>query len=155
MRIGIQGWGSEGDLRPLIALAARLRARGHATRLVLTPVDGKDYAPLCTATGVPLQVIPESTAFSLERLVRDGGSADFTKVLRAVLDLGFTPFVDAMHAAALDLCAASDVVVGGSSSWYVKAAAIASNVPYVAVDYYPAWSRRASRRRTGSPTGAP
>ena len=42
LRVGIQGWGSEGDLRPLLALAARLRAEGHAPRVALTPVDGKD-----------------------------------------------------------------------------------------------------------------
>jgi UDP:flavonoid glycosyltransferase YjiC (YdhE family) len=37
MRVGLQGWGSEGDLRPLIALAARLRRSGHEARVVLTP----------------------------------------------------------------------------------------------------------------------
>jgi UDP:flavonoid glycosyltransferase YjiC (YdhE family) len=31
----------------------------------------------------------------------------------------------------------SDVVVGGSSSWYVKAAALKFGVPFVSVDYYP------------------
>jgi hypothetical protein len=38
LRIGIQGWGSEGDIRPLIALAARLRQEGHDSRRVLTQV---------------------------------------------------------------------------------------------------------------------
>ncbi len=61
MRVGIQGWGSEGDLRPLVALAARLRSEGHWPRLVLTSVEGKDYAQLCRALDVPLRVVPSTT----------------------------------------------------------------------------------------------
>jgi sterol 3beta-glucosyltransferase len=60
MRVGVQGWGSEGDLRPLLALAARLRAEGHSAQLVLTAIDGNDYAPSCRALGVPLQCVPAS-----------------------------------------------------------------------------------------------
>jgi sterol 3beta-glucosyltransferase len=137
MRVGIQGWGSEGDLRPLVALAARLRSEGHSPRLVLTSVDGKDYVHLCRALDVPLRVVPEKMEFSLERLALSATSADPSKLLRAVLDLGFSPHVEAMYQAALDLCRTSDVVVGGSSSFCVKAAALKTGIPYVAVDYYP------------------
>ena len=117
MRVGIQGWGSEGDLRPLVALAARLCSEGHLPRLVLTSVDGKDYVQLCRALDVPLRVVPEKMEFSLEGLALDATSADPSKLLRAVLDLGFSPYVEAMYQAALDLCRTSDVVVGGSSSF--------------------------------------
>src|SRR5579883_1521288 len=137
MRVGIQGWGSEGDVRPLVALAARLRQEGHAPSLVLTPIDGRDYRPQCRSLGVPLEVVPESMAFSLEALVEAAKSSDPSKLSRAVLDLGFTPHVEAMYRAALGLCERSDVVVGGSSSWYVKAAALTTGRPFVVVDYYP------------------
>ena len=137
MRVGIQGWGSEGDLRPLVALAARLCSEGHLPRLVLTSVDGKDYVQLCRALDLPLRVVPEKMEFSLERLALDATSADPSKLLRAVLDLGFSPYVEAMYQAALDLCRTSDVVVGGSSSFCVKAAALKTGIPFVAVDYYP------------------
>jgi len=30
MRIGLQTWGSEGDIRPLLALAGGLQSAGHA-----------------------------------------------------------------------------------------------------------------------------
>jgi sterol 3beta-glucosyltransferase len=137
MRIGIQGWGSEGDLRPLVALAARLRREGHAPRLVLTPIDGKDYAPLCRALGVPLSVVPEHVPVTVQQLVRDAKSANPMKLMAAVLELTFFPHLEAMYAAALDLCAASDVVVGGSAAWVVKAAALHAGVPFAAVHYYP------------------
>ena len=137
MRIGIQGWGSEGDLRPLVALAARLRREGLAPRLVLTPIDGRDYGPLCRSLDVPLKVVPERMAVTLPELVRAAKSSDPTKLSRAVLELTFFPYLEAMYAAAVECCASCDVVVGGSSAWYVKAAALHARVPFVAVHYYP------------------
>jgi hypothetical protein len=89
VRIGIQGWGSEGDLRPLIALAGRLRAAGHSPRLVLTPVDGKDYGPLCASLDVPLVMVPERMAITVQELLRDAKSSNPTKLMTAVLDLTF------------------------------------------------------------------
>ncbi len=137
MRVGLQGWGSEGDLRPLIALAARLRRRGHEARLVLTPIDGKDYGPLCESLDLGLKVVPERMAVTLQELVRDAKSANPTKLSRAVLDLTFDPHVEAMYAAALHLCARSDVVVGGSPSWPVKAASLQAKVPFAVLDFTP------------------
>ncbi len=137
MRVGLQGWGSEGDLRPLIALAARIRKSGHEARLVLTPVDGKDYRPLCESLDVALKVVPERMAVTLQQLVRDAKSADPTKLSMAVLDLTFSPHIEAMYAASLELCASSDVVVGGSSSWQLKAASLKAKVPFVALDFLP------------------
>jgi UDP:flavonoid glycosyltransferase YjiC (YdhE family) len=137
MRVGIQGWGSEGDVRPLIALAARLRQEGHDSRLVLTPIDRRDYREECRGLGVPLEVVPESMGFSLEALVQGAQSSDPSKLSRAVLELGFTPHVEAMYSAAIELCERSDVIVGGSSSMCVKAAALKVGIPFVQVDYYP------------------
>jgi hypothetical protein len=137
MRVGLQGWGSEGDLRPLIALAARLRRSGHEANLVLTPVDGKDYRPLCESLDVALKVVPERMAVTLQQLVRDAKSKNPTKLSNAVLDLTFYPYIEAMYAASLDLCASSDVVVGGSSCWQLKAASLNAKVPFVALDFVP------------------
>jgi sterol 3beta-glucosyltransferase len=43
MNIGIQTFGSEGDVRPLIALAQGVRQRGHTVRVVVSSIDNKDY----------------------------------------------------------------------------------------------------------------
>ncbi len=137
LRIGIQGWGSEGDLRPLVALAARLRAEGHAPRLVLTVVDGKDYGPLCQSLGVPLALVPERMAVTIQDLVRDATSPDPTKLLTAVLERTFTPYLEAMYAAALELCATCDVVIGGSATWCVKAATVKTGARFAAIHFYP------------------
>ena len=137
MRVGLQGWGSEGDLRPLVALAARLRKSGHEARVVVTPIDGTDYAPLCESLGVGLRAVPERMPVTLQQLVRDAASADPTKLMSAILDRTFYPHLEAMYAASLDLCASSDVVVGGTSCWQLKAASLHAKVPYVALDFVP------------------
>lgn len=138
MRVGIQGWGSEGDLRPLVALAGRLRAAGHEARLALTPIDGKDYAPICESLGVTLATVPEHMPLTLQELVREAGSANPTKLINKVLALTFDPHVGAMYDAALELCASSDVVVAGSSSWPLKAASLKTRRRFAVVDYMPA-----------------
>ena len=43
MKIGIQTWGSQGDINPFIALAAGLSQAGHHVTLAITCADRKDY----------------------------------------------------------------------------------------------------------------
>jgi UDP:flavonoid glycosyltransferase YjiC (YdhE family) len=137
MRVGLQGWGSEGDNRPLIALAAALRQKGHQVRLVLTNVDGADYAPLCRMLDVPLEVVPETMGFSLPAVAADADSLDPMKLSRQMLEQALYPHLDAMYEAALDLCSRSDLVVWNYVAWYVKAAAQKTGVRDVAVHYVP------------------
>jgi len=43
MKIGIQTWGTEGDVRPFIALAGGLSAAGHEVTLAVTEIRNKRY----------------------------------------------------------------------------------------------------------------
>ena len=43
VRIGIQTWGSEGDIRPFVALGAALAQRGHAVELLYTEIGERRY----------------------------------------------------------------------------------------------------------------
>lgn len=58
MNIGLQTWGSDGDIRPFAALAGALAERGHRVTLAVTSVDGKDYQPLARALGFTLIATP-------------------------------------------------------------------------------------------------
>jgi len=152
MRVGIQGWGSEGDLRPLIALAARLHRHSHDVRLILSPVDGMNYRPLCARLEVPLQVVPERMPHTLRDICQASRNPDPTKVSRTLIDLAFMPHLEAMYEAALTLSATSDVMVGLFSSWYVKASCLATRTPFVSVHYYP---RIIPSRELPPPVGFP
>jgi UDP:flavonoid glycosyltransferase YjiC (YdhE family) len=137
MRVGIQGWGSEGDLRPLVALAARLHREGHSASLVVTPVDGKDYRPLCDALGISLTTVPDRVEITVQQIAQEAKSANPTKLITKVLALTFDPYVEPTYEAARDLCARSDVVVAGPSCWTLKAASLATRTPHAIIDYVP------------------
>jgi len=47
MKIGIQTWGSNGDVRPLLALADGLQKAGHQVTLVVSSIDNQSYATIC------------------------------------------------------------------------------------------------------------
>ncbi len=137
MRIGIAGWGSEGDLRPLVALASRARKEGHEVGLVLSPVDQTDWAAVCRGQGLEVRLVPERVERSLEAICAAAKSADPTKVSLALLEQAFFPYLEAMYEASLELCGRSDLVVGLFSSWYVKAACLKKGTPFACVHYYP------------------
>ena len=48
MKIGIQTWGSDGDILPHLALGNGLRAAGHEVTVAYTSVDNKDYSDVCS-----------------------------------------------------------------------------------------------------------
>ena len=52
MRIGMQTWGSDGDIRPMLALGGGLVKRGHRVRIAVGSVDGKDYTALSDRLGI-------------------------------------------------------------------------------------------------------
>ena len=52
MKIGIQTWGSDGDIRPFIALSEGLQAAGHNVTLVITSIDSDRFVNLGSRNGV-------------------------------------------------------------------------------------------------------
>ena len=51
MKIGIQTWGSEGDIRPFVALGAALARRGHAVELLYTEIGERRYEDVAASLG--------------------------------------------------------------------------------------------------------
>jgi UDP:flavonoid glycosyltransferase YjiC (YdhE family) len=57
MKIGMQTWGSHGDIRPFLALAEGLQAAGNEVYLVITCVDSAAYEAIESAHGVRITVL--------------------------------------------------------------------------------------------------
>jgi sterol 3beta-glucosyltransferase len=115
MKIGMQTWGSHGDIRPFLALAEGLQAAGHEVTLVITCVDSPAYNDLTSANGVAIRVIasPVITPEQGEKI----GQTVYQTVnpmtqMATILRLCLDPVEDAMFAAAQALCAQSDIVIG-------------------------------------------
>lgn len=136
MKIGMQTWGSHGDIRPFLALAEGLQAAGNDVHLVITCVDSGAYEGMVSAAGVKISVVasPVLTPAQQESVGRTAYAirnpmTQMATILRLCLD----PVEDAMFDAARRLCAESDVLIGHYFMHPLQTAAEAAGRPYVSV----------------------
>lgn len=103
MKIGLQTWGSHGDIRPFVALAEGLQQAGHQVTLVLTCVDSDAYASLSSPAGVTIRVVA-SPVIDLAEVERLGeAAANMANPLtqtKMLIEGGFLPAEAAMFDAA-------------------------------------------------------
>jgi UDP:flavonoid glycosyltransferase YjiC (YdhE family) len=137
MKIGIQTWGSEGDIRPFVALAAGLTRAGHEVTLVATDGAERDYQPLAAAHGVNLKMVatpvikdPEEGAAIVAACVKAGNPV---KQSRIIIDRLFTPALAEMSRAGGELAAESDLLIRHFFLYPLGIAAARAGVPEVSV----------------------
>ncbi len=136
MKIGMQTWGSHGDIRPFLALAEGLQAAGNDVHLVITCVDSGAYEGMVSASGVKISVVasPVLTPEQQESVGRTAYAirnpmTQMATILRLCLD----PVEDAMFDTARRLCAESDMLIGHYFMHPLQTAAEAAGRPYVSV----------------------
>lgn len=136
MKIGLQTWGSHGDIRPFIALAEGLQSAGHEVTLLITCVDSAVYESVTSASGVKIRVIAspvnepaEAERIGFEALHMRNPLAQMTMLL----DRCFVPSEEAMFAAAMELAAESDLLVGHYFMYPLQVAAEHAGKPYASV----------------------
>ncbi len=153
MKIGLQTWGSEGDLRPFVALAAGLVRAGHEVSLKYTSADERDYADRLAHVPFRHEKVG-SLGMTHDELmaVCARGFADPNPVrqLDSTLKTLLEPVLPAMIAAALELAEWADVVVYHMAAQSAGAAAEKLRKPAVTVSPMPMFPLR----RTPVP-GAP
>lgn len=136
MKIGIQTWGSDGDIRPFIALAGGLSSAGHEVTLVVTSADGKNYSSLAEALKFHIiyagdtnsESYNKSIDLTLQKFIEERNSLQKLKI---VLDSMYFPFVNDMYKASKTLCEKSDIVIGHFILHTLNAAARKLNRPYI------------------------
>jgi UDP:flavonoid glycosyltransferase YjiC (YdhE family) len=132
----MQTWGSHGDVRPLLALAEGLQAAGHEVTLVITCVDSTAYDNVVSPSGVNIRVVA-SPVIQPEEAADIGWSIVNTRSplqqMAFILRRCFSPAEDAMFAAALELAAESDLLIGHYFMHPLQIAAEHAGKPYVSV----------------------
>jgi UDP:flavonoid glycosyltransferase YjiC (YdhE family) len=120
MKIGMQTWGSHGDIRPFLALAEGLQAAGNDVHLVITCVDNDAYEGMTSASGVKITVVasPVLTPEQQETVGRTAYAirnpmTQMATILRLCLD----PVEDAMFDAARRPCASAVSSIRRTSPW--------------------------------------
>lgn len=136
MKIGMQTWGSHGDIRPFVALAEGLQRAGHEVRLLITCVDSAAYDGMVSQHGVDIRVIA-SPVITPEEAERIGQAAYMARNPMAqmadILRLCFAPAEDAMFAAARELAADCELLIGHYFMYPLQIAAEQAARPYVSV----------------------
>ncbi|MBN8613239.1 MAG: glycosyltransferase family 1 protein [Deltaproteobacteria bacterium] len=155
MRIGLYTWGSEGDVRPFVALAAGLVREGHDVALGYVAIDGRDWSATCEPLGVRSRAIGVE-AVRLARtkkgphddvLVGKGNALDQVRVIvEALLD----PVVEDLWADAQSTMEGLDVAVVHLLAHPVMSTAIARGVRLATVAPAPV-----TPSRVFPPMGAP
>ena len=128
MRILIGGFGSRGDMQPMLALGLGLRARGHAVTMCGPP----DFAAWADELSLPFAAV----GGNVEELVRRGtnraGNVRTVTVLREARTMGHAHFaVMEPLVSESDLVVASGITVAGASL------AERRGIPYVFVGLCP------------------
>lgn len=133
MKIGIQTWGSNGDIRPMLALADGLQKAGHVVTLVVSSIDNRSYHNSCEQMGIAYRQVPESIVFDMQDFARRSFKMQPLQWLRALLDEAFFPYEQAVYQAAQQLVTDNDYVVGHHFLYPLKLAALQQQKPFFSV----------------------
>jgi UDP:flavonoid glycosyltransferase YjiC (YdhE family) len=133
MRIGLQAWGSEGDISPFLALSTGLVRAGHEVTLVLTDNVGRDYSRHASEGGFELISVPmppPADGVDMEavwhEIIEIGNPL---RQVELVLRYGYDPVADAMLDAATALVEQNDAVVGHFFAYPLQIAAERAGKP--------------------------
>jgi sterol 3beta-glucosyltransferase/vancomycin aglycone glucosyltransferase len=139
VRIGIHTWGSEGDIRPCLALGHALAARGHEVRLLYTEIGERRYEAVAHALGFMAEAVASPVIADVNELYRIGEEIVYTRdPLRQGLIIGkklLEPVTGAIYEAGLELARRSDVVVSHIVLHAARAAADKIGTPSILLAY--------------------
>jgi sterol 3beta-glucosyltransferase len=137
MRIGIQIWGSRGDVRPLLALAEGLQSSGHEVSLLITCIDSADYNASLSRTGVRIQNVASPVIHDKDELAKIGkdifAESNPVKQIKTIIEKFFVPVESEMYQAAEKLCLDNDLVIGHFFHYPLQTAAELIGRPYISV----------------------
>ena len=130
-------FGSEGDIRPFIALANELQIKGHDIQIVFTSIDNKKYDHLFELYGLDYHTVPDHVAITQERIKEIAGMKNLIKALKMTFRETFVPYENQMFEEALRLCNECDIVISHFSVYPMKVAVHKTNKPHIAVCFWP------------------
>jgi sterol 3beta-glucosyltransferase len=141
MKIGIQTWGSEGDVRPFIALAGGLSARGHDVTLAVSDINNKRYSDFAERLKFKIKHIGyhDYDGERFKRPLHEVFKELFAlKQLQKEMCLRFDPIVEEIYRASKLLCEENDIVIGHFLVYPLKIAAEKSDRKNISVFLSPA-----------------
>lgn len=137
MKIGIQTWGSEGDIRPFAALSAALVRAGHEVTMVVTEIADRDYSKIAMKHGFRLRMVASPVLKSAEEMAALGAWLLLVRhpslQARFIFSRALMPVMPQITTAAFELAAECDLVIGHFVLHPLRVAAELRGIPYVTV----------------------
>lgn len=137
MKIGLQTWGSYGDIRPFIALAEGLLSVGHDVTLVITSIHDAGYDSFLSRSGVTIRTVYSPVIQDREALrnieANIFAESDPVKQTQTIIERLLVPVESAMYEAAEQLCKENDLVIGHFFHYPLHVAAKRTGCPYASV----------------------
>lgn len=136
MKIGIQTWGSEGDIRPFIALAGGLSAEGHDVTLAVSGVKKMDFSGLSERYGFKIQNLgyvyyDGDFLFRLgEKILKERNPL---KQIQTILTYFFDPIAQDIWAGSQQLCQENEFIIRHFIVYTMGVAAEKKDLPCVSV----------------------
>jgi UDP:flavonoid glycosyltransferase YjiC (YdhE family) len=139
VRIGIQTWGSEGDIRPFVALGHALATRGHVVELLYTEIGERRYEHVAASLGFTARAIASPVVADPRRLFEIGLRVISTRnqleqgliISRELLE----PIAEPAYEAGLALARRSDLFIHHFILHPARAAADKAGTPHVTVTF--------------------
>jgi UDP:flavonoid glycosyltransferase YjiC (YdhE family) len=136
VKIGIQTWGTEGDVRPFIALAGGLSAAGHDVTLAVTEITNQQFSAFGERMNFEIRHVGHIDID--ERRFKELSARVFNewnplKKGDIIVSNFLDPVIEGMLVAAKALCAENDLVIGHFFVYPLKIAAQQHHCPYVMV----------------------
>jgi sterol 3beta-glucosyltransferase len=133
MNIGIQTWGSNGDIRPMLALADGLQKAGHSVTLLVSSIDNKDYSEICGLLKINYRKVPAHIAFDMQQFARRTFRMNTLQWLNALLNEAFFPYEEDLYHASRQLAAEHDCLIGHHFLYPLKMAALQQHKPFISI----------------------
>lgn len=130
-KIGLQTFGSEGDIRPFLLLAKGLREASHEVTLNITPLDSKDYTKYAEEFDITINHVGDFSQEKLDRLFANLKEVSIMEQGVLIMEYFFDSHIDLLFEASLALCTSNDIVVGHFGHFPLSLAAKSTQTPRV------------------------
>ncbi|WP_442498490.1 glycosyltransferase [Methylobacter sp. sgz302048] len=135
MKIGLQTWGSNGDIRPLLALSEALQKAGHQVTLAASSIDNSSYTDICQRLAIGYRQVTAHIDFDMPAFAQKTFRMNTLQWLNALLEAVFFPYEQTIYEASKQLVEENDCVIGHHFLYPLKLAASKQKKPHVSVTF--------------------
>ncbi len=111
-KIGLQTFGSEGDITPFLQLSEGLSKAGFQVTLLITGLQETDYTEKEEELAITIRQVGDSSEEKFKTLFKNLATASLLKQSEMIYDFFLYSNIDELYKSSLNLCEKNDIVIG-------------------------------------------